>query len=169
MTYIGSSAFANCTALTDVTFNTSNYTMTVGEDAYFGSDAISRVLVKNLDAWVSINFLNPAANPASIAKHLYGADGSEIVDAVVPEGAIYVNNNVFYNCASIKSITLPTTIQFVNDNIIYGCTSLTKMICNATDVPMFLGVLDPSVMNDVFEATTLYVPAASVNEYKADG
>ena len=165
---IGASAFANCTGLKTVTFNTSNYTLTVGEDAYLGSNAISRVMVKNLDAWVNINFSNPAANPASIAKHLYDADGVEIIHAVVPEGPIYVNNNVFYNCASIESIELPSSIQFVNDNIIYGCTSLRKMISRAEDVPMFIGVLEPSAMSSVFKATTLYVPANSLNDYKYD-
>jgi len=165
---IGSSAFANCTALTDVTFNNANYTLTVGEDAFLGSNAIRRVLVKNLGAWVSINFSNPSANPASIAKHLYATDGTEIINAVVPQGAIYVNNNVFYNCSSLQSITLPATIQFVNDNIIYGCTALRKMTCKAKAVPTFLGTLDPSTMNSVFQATTLYVPEASLNTYKND-
>ena len=165
---IGASAFSNCKALKDITFNTSNYTMTVGENAFLGSDAISRVMVKNLDAWVSINFSNPAANPVSIGKHLYNTNGVEIINAYVPEGAVFINNNVFYNCESLKSISLPSSIQFVNDNIIYGCSSLKSLYVSAEEVPMFVGTLDPSTMNGVFKSATLYVPGNSLNYYRAD-
>ncbi len=165
---IGAAAFANCASLKEVTFNTTNYTMTIGADAFKGSNAINKVKVAHLDSWVSINFSNPEANPASISHRLYSTGGSEIIDAEVPDGPSYVNNNVFYNCQNLKSVTLPSTIQLINDNIFYGCTSLSKVVSKATNPPYFAGVDDPTKMNNVFNAADLYVPDASVSSYSSD-
>ena len=165
---IGASAFANCPSLKDVTFNTSHYNMTIGVDAFKGSNAISKVKVAHLDSWVSINFSNPEANPASIAKRIYNGSGTEIINAEVPEGPIYVNNNAFYNCQRLQSVTLPSSIQLINDNIFYGCSSLKKVVSKATIPPAFIGVKDPAEMNSVFEAADLYVPSTSVSSYASD-
>lgn len=165
---IGASAFANCPSLKDVTFNTSHYTMTIGVDAFKGSNAISKVKVAHLDSWVSINFSNPEANPASIAKRIYNGSGTEIINAEVPEGPIYVNNNAFYNCQRLQSVILPSSIQLINDNIFYGCSSLKKVVSKATTPPAFIGVKDPAEMNSVFEAADLYVPSTSVSSYASD-
>ena len=165
---IGASAFANCPSLKDVTFNTSHYNMTIGVDAFKGSNAISKVKVAHLDSWVSINFSNPEANPASIAKRIYNGSGTEIINAEVPEGPIYVNNNAFYNCQRLQSVTLPSSIQLINDNIFYGCSSLKKVVSKATNPPAFIGVKDPAEMNSVFEAADLYVPSTSVSSYASD-
>ena len=165
---IGAAAFANCSALQEVQFNTKHYNMTIGVNAFNGSNAIKKVKVAHLDSWVSINFSNPDANPASISHRLYDMDNHEIINAVVPEGSIYVNNNAFYGCQNLKSVTLPASTQFINDNIFYGCSSLNKVISKATTPPMFLGVLDPGLMNDVFSAADLYVEEASVGAYSSD-
>ena len=165
---IGASAFANCPSLKDVTFNTSHYNMTIGVDAFKGSNAISKVKVAHLDSWVSINFSNPEANPASIAKRIYNGSGTEIINAEVPEGPIYVNNNAFYNCQRLQSVILPSSIQLINDNIFYGCSSLKKVVSKATTPPAFIGVKDPAEMNSVFEAADLYVPSTSVSSYASD-
>lgn len=165
---IGASAFANCTNLRDVTFNTNHYNMTIGEDAFKGSNAITKVKVANLDSWVSINFSNPEANPASISHSLYDNNNKEIVDAIVPNGPIYVNNNVFYGCQQLKSVELPASIQFINDNIFYGCTSLKRVASQATTAPIFIGTDDPSKMNSVFKAADLYVTKDAVTSYQSN-
>ena len=165
---IGAAAFANCTSLKEVVFNTTHYNMTIGADAFKSSNAINKVKVAHLDSWVSINFSNPDANPVSISHRLYNSEGSEFIDAEVPEGPTYVNNNVFYNCQNLKSVTLPSSIQIINDNIFYGCTSLTRVMSKATTPPSFIGTDDPAKMNNVFNAADLYVPDASVSSYSSD-
>ena len=165
---IGASAFANCTDLKEVAFNTSHYNMTIGEDAFKGSNAISKVKVSHLDSWVSINFSNPDANPARISHRLYNNGNKEIVNAIIPEGPIYVNNNVFYECQYLKSVELPSTIQFVNDNIFYGCSALERVVSHALIPPMFIGTDNPSKMNAVFEKANLYVLEGTVSDYQSD-
>jgi uncharacterized protein YjdB len=164
---IGATAFSNCTGLEEVTFNTNHYTMTIGENAFLGSNAIQRVYVSDLGSWVSTNFYNPEANPASIARHLYSKSGNEITRAVIPEGPVYLNNNVFYNCSSLTEIDIPQSVQFINDNIFYGCSYLT-VIARPTVPPTFIGVDYPGKMNTMFNTSHLIVQTGAGPSYKSD-
>ena len=164
---LGASAFQGCKNLKEVTFNTTiDQPFTVGEDAFAGT-SVERVKIANLDSWISTNFSNPAANPASISHHIYQGD-TEIIDAIVPEGPLAMNNNVFYGCSSLKTLQLPSTLEIVNDNTLYGCTALEKVYVRAAYVPEFLGTGDPSLMNDVFSKAELYVPTGKQNKYSND-
>lgn len=164
---LGASAFEGCSALEEVTFNTeSDQAFTVGEDAFAGT-AVKRVNIANLDSWIQTYFSNPAANPASISHHIY-QDGAEIINAIVPEGPMFLANNVFYGCSSLKTLQLPSTLEQVNDNTLYGCTALEKVYVRATFVPDFLGTGDPSLMNDVFSKAELCVPAGKESKYRKD-
>ena len=141
---------------------------TVGVDAFLGT-ALTKVKIANLDSWIQINFSNPTANPASIAHHIYNMDGEEIINAVVPEGPIAMNNNVFYGCSALKSITLPATLKTVNDNTLNGCTALEHVYVRAAIPPYFAGTDDPTLMSSVFNAAQLDVPAGKNSQYAADG
>ena len=165
---LGASAFEGCTALKAVTFLTAkNHRFTVGADAFAGT-AVERVNIANLDSWIQINFSNPASNPASISHHIYNKNGTEIINAVVPEGPIAMNNNVFYGCSALKSIQLPSTLKTVNDNTLFGCTSLKTVKVRAAIPPYFAGTGDPTEMSDVFSNAQLNVPDGTDTKYKAD-
>ena len=165
---LGASAFEGCSALAEVTFLTAkDHQFTVGADAFTGT-AVERVIIANLDSWIQINFSNPAANPASIAHHIYNKEGDEIINAVVPEGPIAMNNNVFYGCSALKSLQLPSTLKTVNDNTLYGCMSLETVKVRAVNPPYFAGTGDPTEMDNVFSKAQLIVPAGTDTKYKAD-
>ena len=164
---VGAYCFTDCTALTTVKFNTAISTMTVGSNAFKGCNKLSRVEISRVDSWVQTNFYDQYANPTSIAHHLY-KNGSELTSVAIPSGTMYINNNVFSGCSSIKDVTIPSTVQYINDNIFLNCTSMNKVICNATNVPPFIGTDDPTKMNAVFNKASLYVPATSVSKYKGD-
>lgn len=164
---VGAYCFTDCTALTTVKFNTAISTMTVGSNAFKGCSKLSRVEINRVDSWVQTNFYDQYANPTSIAHHLY-KNGKELTSVVIPSGTMYINNNVFSGCSSIKDVTIPATVQYINDNIFLNCTSMSKVICNAMTVPPFIGTDDPTKMNAVFNKASLYVPAASVSKYKGD-
>lgn len=165
---IGANCFTDCSSLKQTEFLSNISTLTVGESAFKNCNALEKVRIANLDSWAETNFYNRTANPAAYAHHLYDMGGSEITDAQLPEGTLYINNNAFTDCSNLKVIRVPSTVQFVNDNIFYGCSNLEKVLCSAEVVPPFLGVLDPSEMNDVFNHATLYVPNSSIANYKAD-
>ena len=164
---IGAACFENNTALDSVTFLTNIHTLTVGNNAFNLCPALRRVNIAHLDSWAETNFNNAKANPANTAHHIY-KDGKEVLDVVLPQGTQYVNNNAFNGCTFIKSVDMPSSIDHINDDIFVGCDSLTAVYCRAEDVPLFIGVNDPSAMSDVFNRATLYVPSGYESDYKED-
>lgn len=164
---IGSAAFENNAALATVSFKTSISTMTIGDNAFNECPVLNRVNIDHLDSWAQTNFSNVKANPASTAHHLYMND-QEIINAELPAGTKYVNNNAFNGCSSIKSVLLPATTDHINDDIFVGCSSLTDVYCFAEEVPAFIGTGNPDNMSDVFQRATLHVPFGTESDYKAD-
>lgn len=164
---IGAACFENNTALDSVTFLTNIHTLTVGNNAFNLCPVLQRVNIAHLDSWAETNFNNAKANPANTAHHIY-KDGKEILDVVLPQGTQYVNNNAFNGCSYIKSVDMPSSIDHINDDIFVGCDNLTAVYSRAEDVPLFIGVNDPSSMNDVFNRATLYVPFGYEGDYKKD-
>lgn len=164
---IGAACFENNSALDSVTFLTNIHTLTIGSNAFNLCPVLSYVNIAHLDSWAEINFKNAKANPANTAHHIY-KDDQEVLDVVLPQGTQYVNNNAFNGCTYIKSVDMPSSIDHINDDIFVGCDSLKAVYCRAEEVPLFIGVNDPSAMNDVFNRATLYVPTGYEGDYKAD-
>lgn len=164
---IGAYCFTDCKALKSIEFKTSIDELTIGSNAFKGCNSLDRVDVKQLDAWVKIAFEDEMANPLALGHNLYRY-GKLDTDPVIPVGVNFINNFAFYGCTSIRSIYIPSSVEFINDNIFYGCTNLKTVKCFATMPPAFLGQRDPAEMNNVFKQAILYVPEASVVQYKND-
>ena len=165
---LGSAAFENNSALESVTFHTALETMTIGNNAFNLCPVLSKVFITNMKSFAQTNFNNAKANPANTSQHIYNADGEEIVNVMLPKGTKYINNNAFNGCAYIQSIKMPATMDHINDDIFVGCSALKDVYCYAEEVPEFIGVNDPSAMNDVFANATLHVVYGHEQAYKAD-
>ncbi len=164
---IGAGAFENCGALTSVTFKTHETKLTVDKNAFNYCPVLSKVNIDYLDDFAQINFQNAEANPAYTAHHIY-MNEEEILDVELPTGTKYIGNNVFNGCTNIRTLKVPATVEHINDNIIANCSALKDVYCYATKVPDFIGVEDPSTMNDVFQQATLHVIYGNESAYKAD-
>ena len=165
---LGSAAFENNSALESVTFHTALETMTIGNNAFNLCPVLSKVFITNMKSFAQTNFNNAKANPANTSQHIYNADGEEIINVVLPKGTKYINNNAFNGCAYIQSIKMPATMDHINDDIFVGCSALKDVYCYAEEVPEFIGVNDPSAMNDVFANATLHVVFGHEQVYKTD-
>lgn len=165
---LGSAAFENNSALESVTFHTALETMTIGNNAFNLCPVLNKVFITNMKSFAQTNFNNAKANPANTSQHIYNADGKEIINVVLPKGTKYVNNNAFNGCAYMQSIKMPATMDHINDDIFVGCSALKDVYCYAEEVPEFIGVNDPSTMNDVFANATLHVVFGHEQAYKAD-
>ena len=165
---LGSAAFENNSALESVTFHTALETMTIGNNAFNQCPVLSKVYITNMKSFAQTNFNNAKANPANTSQHIYNADGEEIINVMLPKGTKYINNNAFNGCAYIQSIKMPATMDHINDDIFVGCSALKDVYCYAEEVPEFIGVNDPSAMNDVFANATLHVVYGHEQAYKAD-
>lgn len=165
---LGSAAFENNSKLESVTFHTAIETMTIGNNAFNQCPILNKVYITNMNSFAQTNFNNAKANPANTSQHIYDANGKEIINVVLPKGTKYVNNNAFNGCAFIESIEMPATMDHVNDDIFVGCSALKDVYCYAEEVPEFIGVNDPTNMDEVFQNATLHVPFGSESLYQKD-
>ena len=94
-------AFGNCSRIEKV-----NTSMTVNE-------------------WSQIDFYDWRSNPISFAKSLY-VNGEMLEDATF-SGVTSIKPYTFYNCASIKSISIPSTVEIIGEGAFFG-TSVEELI-----------------------------------------
>ena len=80
----------------------------------------------------------------------------------IPNNVTTISNNVFQNCTGLTNITIPNSVTSIGASAFYGCTGLTSVTVEATT--------PPTLGTQVFDNTNncpIYVPAESVNAYKA--
>lgn len=81
----------------------------------------------------------------------------------LPEGVTSIGEHTFQDCSALTSITLPEGLTSIESNAFWDCTALTTVTCQATEVPdlgNYVFVNTPKLAN-------IYVPAGSVDDYKA--
>lgn len=87
---------------------------------------------------------------------------SDLTSITIPNSVTSINQYALRNCTSLISITIPDSVTNIGRRAFQNCPSLTSFFCLAT-VPPNLGA-------SAFLSTDnciIYVPAASVNAYKA--
>ena len=85
-------------------------------------------------------------------------------NTTIPNSVTSIGIYAFFDCSSLTSITIPNSVTSIGIYAFYFCRSLRTVICEAEEVP--------ELESDVFSNTpltkaTLYVPAQSLNDYKA--
>lgn len=130
LTQIGWRAFYNCKSLRSVSIPAKvTYIRT---DAFVGCVNISRVDITDLSKWCAICFEDVYSNPLSYGADLY-IDGKLAVDIKI-NGAgktasddTIIWNNAFYNCKSIKSVTVSGKIDIIGTRAFANCKNLTSV------------------------------------------
>ena len=146
VTSIGDYAFQNCDALTSI-------------DLPEGLTSIGYMAFNNCDALTSIDL---PAGVTSIGNSAFSnCDALESID--LPEGQKSIGEYTFYKCTSLTSITLPAGVTSIGNFAFNGCTSLTTVTCLATTPPTMV----VNAFNECSKLKTIYVPAGSVDDYKA--
>ncbi|MBQ9552276.1 MAG: leucine-rich repeat protein [Clostridia bacterium] len=103
VTSIGSFAFSNCRALTNLSIG-SNVT-SIGEFAFHGCTGLADVALPN-----SVTTLGSGA--------FYGC--SDLTNVSIPERVTCLGNGVFYDCIRLANITIPDSVSSVGANIVYN-------------------------------------------------
>ena len=89
------------------------------------------------------------------------SDCSSLEGVVIPEGVTSIGARVFSGCTSLTELTFPSSLKAISNSVASGCSGLTRITVLAETPPtgsssMFTGSNCP-----------IYVPAASVADYKA--
>ena len=158
VTSIANNAFENKTRLATVYFPAS--ITSIGSSAFNGCSNVTKVAVSSIDDWLNTTLTNVTSSPLYYAKHIY-IGGNEIT-SVVANNVTNIPVGAFYNCASITSISLPSTVTNISPSAFYGCSGLTGITIQATTPPTL------SATNSFYDTNDcpIYVPSASVTAYQ---
>jgi len=178
---IGDEAFWNCYALTSVIIG--NSVMSIGDEAFYGCSSLTSITIPNSVTSIGGEAFGSCDNLISIVV----ISGNDTYDSrencnaiietatntliagckntIIPNSVTSIGSSAFALCTSLTSVTIPNSVTSIGDEAFQWCSALKTVICEAIEVPELLG-------GDVFyymplSEATLYVPAQSLDDYKA--
>ena len=170
LTTIGNDAFRNCTSLTSI--DLPDKVTTIGGYAFNSCSALESIDLpdglKSIGnyAFMDCEALTSITLPEGVTSIGNGtfANCTSLTSIDLPDGVTTIGYSAFYNCSALESIDLPDGVTTIGDSAFQNCcTSLTTVTCQATGVPN-LGV---DAFKDCSKLANIYVPAGSVDDYKA--
>ena len=122
VTEIGDNAFAYCNSLREFTFGEG--VKTVGANIFEGCVNLTKVYISDIAAWCGISFVDSIFTEG---RQLY-LNNELIKDVVIPDTDIVrIGDNVFCNCKSLTSVTIPNDFISIGISSFEGCSSLTNI------------------------------------------
>ena len=157
----------------------------IGKDAFYGCDGISKVEVENITAWCAIDFATATSNPLSSGKPLYV--NGQPVTTISLTNVEEIKAQVFQGCSSITSFSSDSSLKVVGEEAFRGCVSLTAIELGegVTEIKgrAFMGCMalksvkcyavTPPALGDKYvfdhnsEGRKIYVPSESLDTYKS--
>lgn len=133
-----------------------------------GTPIAESVDVSDYTGGTSFNFLTQITGvnfPSGITTIGYdcfnGCTG--LTSVTIPNTVTYLLGGCFENCTNLTSVTIPSGVTVINTRAFLGCYSLTSITVEATTPPTLSDTYVFTNTNDC----PIYVPAASVETYKA--
>ena len=154
---IGYAAFYWCISLTSITIPQS--VTNIGEVAFGGCYALTSIFIENENTQYDSRENCNAIIETSTNTLIAGCQNT-----IIPNNVTSIGSSAFYECLTLTSITIPDSVTSIGRDAFEYCSSLTTVICKAIEVPE----LGSSVFKKVpLSEATLYVPAESLEDYKA--
>ena len=129
--YLGDSSFAYCKSLEEIAI----YGNTViGDRAFVGCDSLSEVYLSKRIRRVGIGAFEHTPFYDSLTDEFAAVNGILLKyngkggDIVIPEGVRIIADGCFAGRASIKSVTLPSTLRYIGSSAFRSCARLETVI-----------------------------------------
>ncbi len=81
----------------------------------------------------------------------------------IPDGVTKIEDWAFYDCNKLTVMTIPSSVATIGEYALNFCTGLTELFVHATTPP----TVGTNAFTNVDRAIPVYVPAASLDAYKA--
>ena len=150
VTNIGEYAFENCPGLTSV--NIPNSVMSIGKGAFCSCYGLISVIIPNSVTSIGEGVFHSCKNLTSVT---------------IPNSVTSIKEETFEGCSGLKSVIIPNSVTSIEDEVFKGCSSLKSITCEANTPPTFLLEYESQVFYNVDRSIPVYVPANSVDQYKA--
>jgi len=170
VTSIGQIAFYGCTGLTSIEIP--NSVTRIGDEAFFGCSGLTSITIPNRvtsigeGAFSDCSGLTSITIPNSVTsigdETFFGCSG--LTSITIPNSVTSIGNYAFYRCSALTSIEIPNSVTSIGSYAFYDCSGLTSITCEAITPPTCEGAY---VLYNVDKSIPLYVPAGSVEKYKA--
>jgi uncharacterized repeat protein (TIGR02543 family) len=137
-----------CSAVASGTLNIPNSVTRIGDNAFSGCNELTTILLPN-----------------SITSVGYGAfeECVGLTEISIPDGVSIIESRTFYHCENLLSINLSASLMTIRNGAFSQCWNLKSISCEATTPP----TLEDEVFYSVDKSIPLYVPAESIDLYKA--
>ena len=170
VTTIGNWAFGNCSSLTSVTIG--DGVMTIGYGVFDSCSNLESVTIGNSVATIGdfafcyCESLISITIPDSVTTIGEGAFERcrSLTSVTIGNSVTTIGNRAFFLCNSLTSVTIPDSVTTIGMGVFVNCGSLTSVYCKAATPPT-LG--DSAIFDYNASGRKIYVPAESVEEYKA--
>lgn len=97
----------------------------IGSFNFMDSDI---AVIKDLNKWVMIDFVDEFSNPLQFAKKIYLND-EELTDIVLDSSVTEIKPYAFYDWKNINSITVPNNVKIIGEN---AFANIPKVIYSGT-------------------------------------
>ena len=122
-------AFLDCSGLTAITLPAS--VKTVGKRAFAFCNNLSSVTLEGavtagegaFAECVKLKSVFLSESLRSVGAYAFSGCRS-LTDISIPDGTLYMENNVFRGCASLQNVFLPESLSFLGDCLFFGCRGL---------------------------------------------
>ena len=146
VTSIGDYTFTVCTGLTSITIP--NSVKSIGAGAFAVCIGLTSIEIPN-----SVEYIGAEAFAAC----------SGLTSITIPNSVDSIGDYTFFYCTGLTSITIPNSVKSIGDNAFMMCSNLESVRINAESLESY----GSGAFDDTAEGLKIYVPAGSVNTYKA--
>ena len=144
LTTIGDYAFQRCLRLTSI--NIPSGVTSIGDGAFSNCSSITSIDIPSGVTAIGTTSFSTCRSLTSIT---------------IPDSVTSIGSQAFLGCSGLTSIEIPSSVTSIADWAFSGCSSFNTITVNA--------IVPPTLGGSVFIGSNcpIYVPAASVNAYKA--
>lgn len=157
ITKIGRCAFANCLNLTSIVVDDKNQVYDSRNNCNAIIETATNTLIEGSNNTIIPNTITSIGESAFLGRR-------NLTSVSIPNGVVSIDASAFQYCNALTSVSIPSSVQNIGNSAFFMCTALTSVTCETTTPPL----LEWGAFNYIpFAEATLYVPAESIELYKA--